>query len=302
MNKEEKIVFLKNPRAVLEQTIRKFVRESEANRRVPFDGGVYWDEPLIGFASGTDPLFDRYKSLIGSFHQTPAEIIAAALKEKGRELLPSEAEEISVIVWVLPASQDIRESNRREKRFPSKLWSLARHHGELFNNALRNHVTTFLEELGYVARAPFLLPSFQTIRDEKVGLASTWSERHAAYACGLGTFSLNDGFITARGMAMRVGSVVTLLKLPPSERAFRDHRENCLFFRNEKCGRCIYRCPAGAITEQGHDKDKCMAYIRSEPLVLHRTAFGVPGGATGCGLCQTGVPCEAQVPQPDLVA
>jgi len=58
-------------------------------------------------------------------------------------------------------------------------------------------VAGFLEDLGYVAVAPTLLPSFQYFREEKAGWASPWSERHVAYACGLGTFSLNDGFITS---------------------------------------------------------------------------------------------------------
>ncbi|MCJ7786404.1 MAG: hypothetical protein MUP41_20930, partial [Desulfobacterales bacterium] len=111
---------------------------------------------------------------------------------------------------------------------------------------------TFLEDLGHLAVAPTLSPTFQYLRDEKVGWASPWSERHIAYACGLGTFSLNDGLITPKGMAVRFGSVVTLLKLTPSEKKYRHYRENCLQFRNEKCGKCIPRCPAGAISEKGH--------------------------------------------------
>jgi len=39
-----------------------------------------------------------------------------------------------------------------------------------------------------------------------VGPASSWSERHAAYAAGLGTFSLNDALITPKGIAHRLGS------------------------------------------------------------------------------------------------
>ena len=37
---------------------------------------------------------------------------------------------------------------------------------------------------------------------EKYAYASTWSERHAAYAAGLGTFGLSDGLITAAGQGM----------------------------------------------------------------------------------------------------
>ncbi len=302
MTKDEKVVFLKNPDKVLEQLIKNFIHESIQNRRTQLDHGTYWEEPLVGFASGLDPLFFEYKSLIGSFHLTPREIIARALKEKGRELLLSEMEQISVLSWVLPASEDTRKSNRQEEKFPSKLWAYTRDFGEACNNALRRHVVRFLEDLGFVAVAPLLMPDFQYFRDEKVGWASHWSERHVAYACGLGTFSLNDGLITPKGMAVRLGSVVTLLKLIPSEKRYRDYRENCLLFRNEKCGKCIQRCPAGAITERGHDKDKCNDYIHSEPLRAKRSSYGLQNPPPACGLCQTNVPCEFEIPRPDLIA
>src|SRR4030065_1950065 len=116
MTKEEKVVFLKNPNEVLEQLIKNFLNENNQNRRTQLDNGVYWEEPLVGFASGTDPLFFQFKSLIGSFHLTPREIIAAALKEKGRELLLPEMEQISVISWVLPTAEDTRKSNRHEEK------------------------------------------------------------------------------------------------------------------------------------------------------------------------------------------
>jgi len=248
MTKVEKVVFLKNPDKVLEQLIKNFMNENNQNRRTQLDNGVYWEEPLVGFASGTDPLFFQFKSLIGSFHLTPREIIAAALKEKGRELLLPEMEQISVISWILPTAEDTRKSNRKEEKFPSKLWAYTRDFGEVCNGALRRHVVGFLEDLGFVAVAPLLMPTFRYFRDEKVGWASPWSERHVAYTSGLGTFSLNDGLITPKGMAVRIGSVVTLLKLTPSERQYGHHKENCLLFRNEKCGKCIPRCPAGAIT------------------------------------------------------
>ena len=302
MTKEEKVVFLKNADRVLEQLIKNFINEGQQNRRTQLDHGNYWEEPLVGFASGIDPLFLEYKTLIGPFHLTPREVISAALKERGRPLLFTEIEQISVISWVLPASEDIRKSNRQENQFPSKLWAYTRDFGEACNSALKKHLITFLEDLGHVAVAPTLSPTFQFIRDEKVGWASPWSERHMAYACGLGTFSLNDGFITPKGMAMRLGSVVTLLKLTPSEKKYRDHRENCLQFRNGKCGKCIRRCPAGAITEKGHDKNRCYDYLRSDPLEAKSSEYGLKTPPHSCGLCQTDVPCEFEIPRPNLIA
>ena len=302
MTREDNVVFLKNPDRVIEQLIKNFAQTSQLNRRAPLDHGIYWEEPLVGFASGNDPLFSEYGTTIGSFHLNPREIISAALKEKGRSLLLSETEQISVIAWILPAAEDIRKSNRKEERFPSKLWTYARDFGEAFNNALRNHVVGYLEDMGYVTVAPLLLSSYRFFRDEKAGWSSVWSERHAAFACGLGTFSLNDGFITPKGMAIRIGSVVTLLKLTPSDKKYQHPKENCLVFRDEKCGKCIPRCPACAITEKGHDKDICSEYINSELMKAKQLEYGLSNPRSACGLCQTGVPCEFSIPRPDLIA
>ncbi len=302
MTKEEKVVFLKNPNKVLEQLVKNFISENESNKRKQLDHGMYWEEPLVGFASGMDPLFFEYKTLIGSFHLTPREVISAALKERGRSLLFTEIEQISVISWVLPTSEDTCKSNRQEKEFPSKLWAYTRKYGEDCNDALRKHVAHFLEDLGYATVAPALLPTFRFIQDEKVDWASPWSERHIAYACGLGTFSLSDGLITPKGIAMRLGSVVTLLKLTPSEKKYRHYRENCLQFRNEKCGKCIKRCPAGAITEKGHDKSRCYDYLRSELVEAKDSEYGLKTPPHSCGLCQTDVPCEFEIPRPNLIA
>ena len=300
--KEDKIVFLKNPNRVLERLVKNFILENDQNRRIPLDAGSYFEEPLVGFASGTDPLFFEYKTIIGTYHLTPREVIQSALKENGRGLLLSEIEQISVISWILPISEDTRKSNRQEDRFPSKLWAYTKDFGEACNHALRRHVKGFLEDLGYVTVAPLLSADYQQFRDEKAGLTSAWSERHIAYACGLGTFSLNDGLITPKGMAMRAGSVVTLLKLTSSERKYRHHRENCLQFRNGKCGKCVSRCPAGAITEKGHDKDRCLQYLHSDALNAKRMEYGLQNSSPSCGLCQTHVPCEFEIPRPDLIA
>jgi epoxyqueuosine reductase QueG len=135
---------------------------------------------------------------------------------------------------------------------------------------------------------------WRPVLDPRVGMASTWSERHAAYAAGLGTFSLNDGFITARGIAHRCGSIITNERITPTKRTCRDPWSNCLFSRDGSCGLCIERCPVGAISRQGHDKEKCRAFVYGE---LRKTA-GILYGVmeTGCGLCQTRVPCESGVP------
>ena len=72
------------------------------------------------------------------------------------------------------------------------------------------------------------------------------------------------------------------------------HREYCLYFSEGKCGKCIKRCPAGAITHQGHDKSKCRDYLYQTAWEYVKSRYGIETDV--CGLCQTNVPCESRVP------
>jgi epoxyqueuosine reductase len=288
MGVEERIRFAENPERFIEKTITKFVQKSSANRR-KVDGGKYWDTPLVGFASGDDSLFKQYTKIIGKFHYMPQEIFDLTFG-KGKK-----PRKLSVISWVLPASEDIRKSNRKETKYPSLLWAHARDFGEQFNVKLRNHLVSLLTRKGYKAVAPMNSSHFKRLKSSKVGFASNWSERHIAYVCGLGAFGLSDGLITAKGKAMRVGSVVTDLPLKPSDKIYPHHRANCLYYYNKTCKACATRCPAGAISPKGHDKDKCEEYLYGVAIRGKKEEYGVK--ITGCGLCQTKVPCEFEIPK-----
>jgi epoxyqueuosine reductase len=288
MKSQKRIILSENPEKFVEKAIVKFVQENPANRR-KVGRGKYWDKPLVGFASGEDPLFKAYKKVIGKFHYTPREIFTQTF---GRR---KEPKQLSVISWILPATEAIRKSNRKETKFPSRLWAHARDFGEQFNIKLRDHMVSLLKSKGYQAVAPMNSPFFKRIRSPRVGWASNWSERHAAYASGLGTFGLSDGFITAKGKALRIGTVVTNLPLKPSAKKYPHHKANCLYFSNKTCKICAVRCPAGAITTKGHDKNKCYDYVYSTARGSKSVEYGVK--ITGCGLCQTKVPCEYEIPK-----
>ncbi|MFC1937740.1 epoxyqueuosine reductase, partial [Chloroflexota bacterium] len=177
-------------------------------------------------------------------------------------------------------------------RVPSRFWSHARWYGEKFNDAVRKHVVDMLTGLGYLAAAPVIETYFEQYENEK-GRYSNWSERHVAYTAGQGTFSLSDGFITERGIAHRCGSVVTDLVLPPSSRTTSGPYSNCLFYVDRSCNACVDRCPAGAISETGHDKIKCREYLRGDIGYLgNQMDFDDEVSNAGCGLCQVKVPCE----------
>jgi len=252
------------------------------------DGTPFFATPLLGVAALDDPLFETFKQIIGAFHLTPVELLEKSFPTRSFN-------QGSVVVWVLPIHQQTRRSNRSETVWPSRAWTHTRQFGEAFNVTLRKQVTHFLAEQDGVAVAPQLSEHWLEVLSPKVGAASSWSERHAAYAAGLGTFSLNDGLITARGIAHRIGSVVTDLVLEPDPRPYPDHLFNCLYHRNGSCGLCIERCPVGAISVAGHDKVKCMEYVYGTVVRKLGSEYGVQ--TTGCGLCQTKVPCEAGIPK-----
>ena len=156
------------------------------------------------------------------------------------------------------------------------------------------HLVKMLRLSGAQAVAPLLSGTWQPVMDPRVGLASTLSERHAAYVAGMGTFSLNDGFITDKGIAHRCGSIVTDVSITLTKRRSNDPWGYCLFFHNGSCGLCIRRCPVGAVSPLGHDKEKCKEYVYGELRCSAGELYGVI--ETGCGLCQTNVPCESGIP------
>ncbi len=241
---------------------------------------AFFDPPLMKIAAADDPFFLKFKEVIGEYHWTPEEIVPGAK---------------SVICYFLPARLDARESNRRENEFPSLLWARVRSYGELANEQMRYQLCRNLEGRGYAAVAPHLLQMKQGLDMAAMGFSSHWSERHASFVAGLGTFGLSASLISERGSAGRYGSVVTTLELPPDVRPYGDDP----FAWCNRCGACIRRCPANAIGKEIADRDKpacaMYAYKKVEENRLER--YGWDTLTLGCGLCQTGVPCEDKIPR-----
>jgi epoxyqueuosine reductase QueG len=250
-----------------------------------------WASPLVGFARGDDPIFEQYKEVVGPFHWTPWEIFT--LTYPASDARP---EELSVISWILPQTEATKADSRRATFYPPERWARSRIFGEEFNAHLAIHLASALSEADYQAVAPGRSPLWKSVPSEQYVYASLWSERHAAYACGLGTFGLCDGLITPVGKAMRAGSVVARIALPVASRPYGDHHAYCLYYAKGTCGACMTRCPAGAITPQGHDKVRCRDHVNKTRAYVVQN-YGFEG--YGCGLCQTGVPCESGIP-PEL--
>jgi epoxyqueuosine reductase QueG len=268
--------------------ISDYVNNSNDGKFDFIDGKSGYEQPLFGFASINDPIFVEYKSIIDERHLTP---IQAFENKFGFQLSDG-----TVISIALPLSEEVIKSNHKEHMTPSIKWTLARTFiDDVFKKKIIALLIKTLNDFGYKAIAPYYEKDFKVFPE--TNMTSTWSERHIAYAAGLGTFSINDAMITEKGIAVRFISVVTDLVINPSERTAKNYKANCLFHSTGKCGVCMKRCPASAITEHGHDKFKCYQYCygpESKKLAVSRGAYANNG--SGCGLCQTDVPCERKNP------
>jgi epoxyqueuosine reductase QueG len=247
-----------------------------------------WARPIIGFSNGADPLYKFFKEDIGDFYILPLEFMEHAYE---KEYDPSN---LTVISWILPQTEATKKDHRKETHFPSERWARSRIFGEKFNIKLRKHLVKKFGEHGYDAVSPMISPLWKSANSKKYGYSSNWSERHAAYTAGLGTFGLSDGLITPIGKAMRTGSIIVDSYIEPSIRSYTNHNEYCLFLTEGTCGRCIDRCPIGAITEKGHNKVICRKYVNMTRRFVPKF-YGFDG--YGCGFCQTGVPCESGIPK-----
>ena len=235
-----------------------------------------YGQPLLAFGRADDPIFDRLrqKEVVGPHHLSP------------RDWLP---EGRTVMAFFVPFSPEVRAANARDFDWPAAEWLHGRIEGQDFIRELSAVLQLALKQAGHPSLSPLLDPRLQAVNYEEgnpMSFNSNWSERHAAHICGLGTFSLSRGLITEKGMAGRFGTVITSLPLEPDPRRYLEYDEYCT-----KCGACVGRCPAGAISlENGKEQKPCFDF-QFRVLQKEKPYFG-------CGKCQVGVPCEDRRPRP----
>lgn len=238
-------------------------------------GTKIYEDPLFAFGSADDEYFSLFKSSegIGTHFLTP------------KEWLPTAK---TVISFFLPFSEQVKTSNCADKLWPSNEWLHARIEGQNFLCKILLHLQNELTKAGYASVIPALDKRFwsKTTPDSssELSFTSNWSERHVGFACGLGTFGLSKGLITAKGMAGRIGSIITDLELPPTKRAYTEVYEYCI-----RCGACIPQCPVSAINmENGKNHLVCSAFL-DKIKEKYQPRYG-------CGKCQVQVPCGNRIP------
>jgi len=292
----------------LQLFLKDFFASSELNRlHENYGGGRIFSDPLIGVASGDDPIYQKYKEVVGPEHYTPLEFWLA----EGKKSLP--ASKLRIISIVFPFVGKIRNESKniielKRMKLPAEIYSVGRNYANAFKKETCRQVIKFFENKGYNGIAGLISKNFTILM--KGTFYSNWSERHSAFAAGLGTFSLHEALITEVGCNVRFGSIVTDAPLEITPRKSDDPYANCLFFSKGTCKKCVENCPAGAISEKGHDKNKCSFYGRKierkvnlrigQILKPHyrfingeRREIAPP---VGCAFCQFGVPCMDKNP------
>jgi epoxyqueuosine reductase QueG len=272
----------------------KIAAHPDSGMEYPFFDEPIFDEPLVGFVRGDDPIFSRLKEVIGPHHFSPWEIMKWQAENNGIE--PPEPGEISVVSFVMPLTRNTKRDNAAATDWPSERWAQTRLLGEILSQSIVREIVTDLMHRGILAISPDVTPMFNKKRYPKVGWASPWSHRHIAYAAGLGTFGMQDFLITEKGCAHRLGSFVVNLKLLPNRKRPDDIHAYCLHYQGHACLKCAKRCPVNAITaENAHNKESCYQKVASSLKYCnkHYHIF-----IYGCGLCATGVPCESGIPAP----
>jgi len=289
-----------------EGILRDFIADPARNNMGPGRSDPAWEDFLLGFAAGDDPLFEDLKLHVGPQHWTPSEAFAAARKSAAAPAGPGEAPggagapparpgDLTVISWAVCQTEATKAANRRQTRMPSEPWARSRIYGQEGNVALHRVMLDALLDEGYEAVAPSLLPAWAEANPHTNGWASTWSERHVAYVSGLGTFGLAGGLITRKGQAIRLGSVVVKAVIPTTPRQYDGPFAYCLHFSGGECAVCANRCPTGSISAEGRDKEACALHLRPRSAEYVKREYGFDG--YGCGLCQTAVPCESGIPE-----
>jgi hypothetical protein len=316
--------------AEVSRFLKSLFEASELNCLPPEYGGHrLFKEPTIGVSAGNDPIFARFKKVVTRNHLTPAEMWSKSASAKwvgkndnpiGRPRpdggtwtdLDELAAKLKVLSIVFPYTRGILEDgSRSSERTP--LTGLALNRAHVFHTEVYEKTVQFFVENGCRIMAP-QKSRWHSIQFTflKPHIVSVWSERHYAFAAGLGTFGLADHLITEHGCNVRLASFITDAPLEITPRQSDDPYANCLHFAKGGCAKCAARCPSRALTKDGHGKVLCeftrrrvAAGIRDElqpflkPVERRIEYFAVQDYAIGCGICQYDVPCMDRNPMAD---
>ena len=228
-----------------------------------------WGPALVGVADVEHSVIKDLKGLVSPTHYDPQALLPGAT---------------AIISYFLPFNREVAMENVGGDT-PTASWSgIYTLTNRMFLD-INAELTREIEGWGCRAVTP---GNIGTIGPERI--YSNWSQRHIAYAAGLGTFGLNNMLITERGCCGRCFSLITDLPIQGESGPVQEAglHEACLHKRGLGCEACVRRCPAGALSaDRPFDRAACYARLRDNERYC---------GEKVCGKCVVGLPCTFRVP------
>lgn len=223
-----------------------------------------WKEPIVGFADANGSYISALKEIVTPEHLLPGDFM--------------ENPNI-VISYYIPFTEELATLNMNvEGNLAAREWSDAYNLTNTMIHDINQHIVEWLTDIGYRAASPT-----GVVFDKKL-ILSNWSQRHIAYAAGLGTFGINNMLISEKGCCGRYGSVVVDISVEP-DRILTEER--CLYKKNGSCKKCVKNCFSGALTTEGFDRKKCFEICMMNDA---------KAGADVCGKCDIDIPCAFKAP------
>lgn len=241
----------------LSEMIETIVRDEVKNHKESFR----FREPIVGFTSAEDPLYNQLSEIIGSKQLHPKDIMPDAK---------------TVIVYFIPFSLEIIKKIQGQKSIVQE-WS----DNYEATNILLSRISSLLEK-ELVARGISVATEPPTNNYDPIQLTAKWAHKSSAVIAGIGTFGLNRLLITKSGTAGRLNSLIINEEITPTKRD--DKAAYCLYYKTGKCKVCVEKCPSGALSTDGFDRFRCNAYLDGKNI--HNLE-------QGCGMCSSG-PCASR--------
>ncbi len=200
--------------------IRDFIKKYAEEQNI----STKWGTPLVGFADAAHPYILSLKEIISPSHSMPKDVLDDAS---------------IVIAYYVPFTKELAKTNERAGRLASPEWALAYEQTNAMFGVLNAHLIDWLKNMGYRAAVS---KEASTFDQEK--LISNWSQRHFAYAAGLGTFGINNMLITKSGCCGRFSTIVTNLDVA----ADAPLPEELVPVQEERKLRCLHKeLPGGSV-------------------------------------------------------
>lgn len=245
----------------IKELVTSYVKAYPSNNGTP----EMWRTPLVGFADVNDPYIRALPEIVTKEHQMPEDFM----------------EDPKVIIsYFIPFTKELADKNIGiEDNAASENWADAYKITNAMMAKLNEYLVDELKGMGYRAAVPTNVGMHTDI------LKSYWSQRHIAYAAGLGTFGINNMLITKDGCCGRYNSIVADIPVEPDKHL---EEENCLYKTKGLCKKCVQNCFSGALTTEGFDRRKCY-----QTCEKNMERYGVDV----CGKCVTNIPCAFIAPK-----